>query len=253
MGTVGDAGNYGDVAISPDGRRIAVHFHEEPQGGNIWLWDMQSRELLAVHLRPVAQHGADLVSRRSLDSVCLQSGRRSFSTCIARSPLVRRLRSSFSNRRSTKSPRRGQRITAGSCCLRMGGPRSDWTVWRLPLSGDQMANQLKPSNASEFLSEFSPDGRWIAYTGTETGHHRFSGVRAVVPGAEWTVAYVDERRTPPAVVGRRTTSCSISTPKGWRSWPWGSRPTAPLLSASTPRAVIKTRVTGRSRSRRHAV
>ena len=39
LGTVGSPGNYGDVAIAPDGQRIAVHLHEEPSGGNLWLWD----------------------------------------------------------------------------------------------------------------------------------------------------------------------------------------------------------------------
>jgi hypothetical protein len=41
-------------------------------------------------------------------------------------------------------------------------------LWRLPLSGDRTATPLRESKTSEFLSEFSPDGRWVAYTGTES-------------------------------------------------------------------------------------
>jgi Tol biopolymer transport system component len=44
-------------------------------------------------------------------------------------------------------------------------------LWSLPLSGGGRPALLMGERFSEYLSEFSPDGRWIAYTSTETGRH----------------------------------------------------------------------------------
>lgn len=51
-----------------------------------------------------------------------------------------------------------------------GGPGLlDWVLWGLPLTGERTAAPLKPANSTEFLSEFSPDGRWVAYAAARTG------------------------------------------------------------------------------------
>jgi hypothetical protein len=50
-----------------------------------------------------------------------------------------------------------------------GSGAADLTIWQLPLSGERPAAQLPSSKPSEFLSEFSPDGRWIAYGRTDDG------------------------------------------------------------------------------------
>jgi eukaryotic-like serine/threonine-protein kinase len=51
-----------------------------------------------------------------------------------------------------------------------GGPGvTEWLLWQLPMTGDRMATPLKPAHSTEFLSEFSPDGRWVAYAATQAG------------------------------------------------------------------------------------
>ena len=66
---------------------------------------------------------------------------------------------------------------AGSCSCAPKWAR-ELTMWRLPLSGERTAAQLPSSKSSEFLSEFSPDGRWVAYTSDASGREQVY-VRAV--------------------------------------------------------------------------
>jgi Tol biopolymer transport system component len=40
VGSIGEPGRYAGVSLSPDGRRVAVHRHEDESGG-IWIYDLQ--------------------------------------------------------------------------------------------------------------------------------------------------------------------------------------------------------------------
>jgi Tol biopolymer transport system component len=48
-------------------------------------------------------------------------------------------------------------------------PETSYDVWVLPLSGDRRPVPILTSRFSENHAEFSPDGRWLAYTSTESG------------------------------------------------------------------------------------
>ena len=168
MGRVGEPGNYGDVALSPDGRRIAVHVHEEPQGGNLWLWDMSRGNFSQFtfdrshNMVPIwSPDGASILFTSNREGGIFNLYRKVATGATSEEPLF--------ESKMNKMPEAWTAHHGGLVLFAHGNSAADLTIWRLPLSGDRMATQVKPSNASEFLSEFSADGRWVAYTGTETG------------------------------------------------------------------------------------
>ena len=66
--------------------------------------------------------------------------------------------------------------------LTTGGLASSWSpngptlaflragdIWTLPISGDRQPHQVAETPSAEEQAEFSPDGRWLAYTSNESG------------------------------------------------------------------------------------
>jgi dipeptidyl aminopeptidase/acylaminoacyl peptidase len=48
-------------------------------------------------------------------------------------------------------------------------PKTTWDLWILPLSVDQKPFPFLQTEFVEFQGQFSPDGKWIAYTSNESG------------------------------------------------------------------------------------
>ena len=170
MGTVGEQANYGDVAVSPDGRRIAAHLHEEPQGGNIWIWDASRGNFSQFtfdrshNMVPIwAPDGASILFASDRGGGVFNLYRKAATGATAEELLV--------ESKMNKIPEAWTAHHGGLVLFAIGSGATDWTIWRLPLSGDRMTTRLMQPNPNQrdFLSEFSPDGRWIAYGVTETG------------------------------------------------------------------------------------
>ena len=167
-GTVGQPGDYGDVAISPDGRRIAVHIHEEPQGGNLWLWDASRGNFSQFTFDP--SHNMAPIWSPDGTSILFTSNRgggifnlyRKAATGATAEEL-------FLDSKLNKMPEAWTGHHGGLVLFAHGTGATNLTVWRLPVSGEGTATQLPSSEPSEFLSEFSPDGKWIAYGRSQDG------------------------------------------------------------------------------------
>jgi Tol biopolymer transport system component len=48
-------------------------------------------------------------------------------------------------------------------------PQTDWDLWVLPMEGDRKPWPFLKTNFTERDGQFSPDGRWVAYTSSESG------------------------------------------------------------------------------------
>ena len=69
-----------------------------------------------------------------------------------------------------------------------GVPGTGSDIWVLPLSGDR---KPIPFLQTEFLEEdpqFSPDGRWIAYTSNESGREEVYVAPFPGPGRKWRIS-----------------------------------------------------------------
>jgi eukaryotic-like serine/threonine-protein kinase len=169
MGTVGEPAEYGDVAISPDGRQIATHLHEEPTGGNLWLWDGGRGNFSQFTF----DRSHNIVPIWSPDSTSILFASNRGGTIFN---LYRKVATGATaeelelESKVSKIPETWTAHHGGLVLFANGGPGVlDWLLWRLPLNGERTATPLKPANSTEFLSEFSPDGRWVAYAGAQTG------------------------------------------------------------------------------------
>jgi eukaryotic-like serine/threonine-protein kinase len=67
---------------------------------------------------------------------------------------------------------------------RAQGGKSRWDIWIVPLRGDRKPYPFLATPASEGGAEFSPDGKWMAYTSNESGKDELFVVPFPGPGAK---------------------------------------------------------------------
>jgi Tol biopolymer transport system component len=186
LGTVGEAGNYANPALSPDERRLAVGRRESPgKSADLWVFDL----LRGTATRLTDDPADDMNPTWSPD------GKR-----IA----------FWSSRRGVREIY--QKAADGSGHDALVLESKDWSThvedwspdgrfllynyWRagkpdlyiVPLSP---AGRLQPipfvaTSYSEHRGQFSPDGRWVTYGSTESGQEEVY-VRGVSPGGTSTL------------------------------------------------------------------
>jgi len=161
------AGQYGNITLSPDDKRIAFD-RFGPSGNDVWLLNLQRRTTSRFTFQPpnnnvpVWSPDGHLVAFASSRSGGLDIYQRQSNAAGADEPLVK-----------------------------LNGPPivfpSDWSadgryltyyrtdaktqtdIWILPLFGDRKPFPLIHSEFSEGQSQFSPDGKWIAFVSDDSG------------------------------------------------------------------------------------
>jgi eukaryotic-like serine/threonine-protein kinase len=168
LGPVGTPGEYRGLALSPDGKRIAVHLHQPPNGGDIWVLDQDRGTFQKFTLH--ASHNFVPMWSRDGSVIAFSSDREG--------PGIFNLYQKASN-------------GAGSDELVLKSPTSkypeDWApdqqsmlygeipstgqarIMVLPLSGERTPKPFGNTAFPQILSKLSPDGRWIAYASPESG------------------------------------------------------------------------------------
>jgi dipeptidyl aminopeptidase/acylaminoacyl peptidase len=241
MGTVGGPANYGDVAIAPDGKRIAVHLHEASPGGNLWLWDSSRSNFSQFtfdrshNIVPLwSPDGTSIVFASDRGGSIFNLYRKAASGATPEELLL--------ESKINKIPEAWTAHHGGLVLFASGGPAvSDWTIWRLPLSGERTATQISPG-MSEFLSEFSPDGRWVAYVATQAGGlSTFQVYVRSYPGLNgpWRISTNGGNHPRWSADGREL---YYLNPQGTEIMAAAITTDGTSLAAATPRAIIKTRV-----------
>jgi Tol biopolymer transport system component len=61
-------------------------------------------------------------------------------------------------------------------------------IWILPLSGDRKPYPFVATEFDENGASFSPDGRWLSYTSTESGKQELYVVPFPGPGGKWQIS-----------------------------------------------------------------
>jgi dipeptidyl aminopeptidase/acylaminoacyl peptidase len=181
VGTVGEPGDYRGVELAPDGRRIAVHPHEQVGGGDTWLFDLtrgtSSRFTFGGHSTAAiwSPDGSRIAfgSNRPASGPALPDPyggtfnlyeKRADGTGDATLLLDA---VAAGHTRSWKQPTSwspdGQLLVYEAF-----DPKTSWDLWALPLSGDHKPRPLVHSEFQEIEGQISPDGRWLAYTSDES-------------------------------------------------------------------------------------
>jgi eukaryotic-like serine/threonine-protein kinase len=67
-------------------------------------------------------------------------------------------------------------------------PKTGIDLWVLPLTGNRTPRPLVATAFGEFAAQFSPDGRWIAYTSNESGRNEVYVQAFPGPGGKWQIS-----------------------------------------------------------------
>jgi serine/threonine protein kinase/Tol biopolymer transport system component len=166
--TVGTPGIYRSVALSPDNRRIAIHVHQEPEGGDVWIVDRERGTFTRLN---ATGHNSSPLWSHDGESVFFSSGR-------GNNPLVL-FRKTASGVGREEVVRKGERaiysddITADGRSLiyrQRGGPDGAFDIWSLALDDrEQQPRPIVGTRFGERMAKLSPDARWIAYESNESG------------------------------------------------------------------------------------
>jgi serine/threonine protein kinase len=167
LGTVGESADQGDLQLSPDGARLAFRQVEFRTGAiNIWLMDLAR----GTPSRFTFEQSSDFAPIWSPDGnrivfASLRDGPPSLFQKVSNSagndePLLKSLIPNLPYDWS----RDGHFIIYGVI-----DPKTSWDLWVLPLDGDRTPIPFLQTNFDERQAQFSPNGKWVAYTSNESG------------------------------------------------------------------------------------
>lgn len=186
LGVIGDLADYGNLELSPDGKQVAVAVLDTTQKTHdLWLYDVTGDGRTRFTSNPADENwliwssdgrrvifnsgrrgGLDLFqspsSGTAADDVLLADG-------IAKWPL------SWS--------RDGRFVLYVTSDRRTGND-----IWVLPLFGDRKPYPLLQTEVNENWAAFSPDGKWIAYSSTESGDTEVYVMPFPASGRKWLVS-----------------------------------------------------------------
>lgn len=169
VGTVAEPGRYNSMALSPDGRRVAVSRTnpENTPNWDVWLLDLgrnTSTRLTYDQVRatfPVwSADGSSVV----FDAV--RGGETNLYLKLASGAGDERLllKSTADFKFATSWSRDGRFLLYTA-----ENPETKSDLWVLPLQGDRKPTPFLRTEFNERSGRFSPDGHWIAYTSDESG------------------------------------------------------------------------------------
>jgi serine/threonine protein kinase len=169
LATVAEPGRYNSLALSPDGRRVAVSRtnSENTPNWDVWLLDVErntSTRLTYDQVRakfPVwSADGSGVI----FDAI--HGGEVNLYLKLASGAGEERLllKSTAGDKYATSSSRDGRFLL-----YTVENPETKSDLWVLPLQGDSKPTPFLRTKFNESSGQFAPDGHWIAYTSDESG------------------------------------------------------------------------------------
>jgi len=172
LSTLGTPARYANPRLAPGGRRVAVDI-DEPESVNTDIWIFEPHR--AMPSRFTFDPGQDEAPMWSHD------GR----TILWLSD--RRGKNSFYSKASYGSGTEAELVASARVDLSFASAPSDWSpdqrfllytdlhegtvlhLWVLPIDGGGKPYRLLRGSTAEVEGQFSPDGRWVAYSSNDSG------------------------------------------------------------------------------------
>ena len=162
-----DLGRYRFPRLSPDGRRVAVLRIMEGGKRDIWILDLdrdtQTRLTFGGGLIPIWTPNGQRIAFSSIRSGVLNL----YWKRADGSGEAERLLTS-EHREAPESFTPDGQVLA----FMQIHPESRSDIWLLPLEGDRKPEPFLVTPFHEFLARFSPNGRWVAYSGRESSREK---------------------------------------------------------------------------------
>ncbi len=167
LGEVGPPGEYDDLRISPDGRKLVVTLMDpQVRATDLWIVELGRNVATRFTPQPVDAGGA----------VWSPDGSRMVYCRPQDAPPFLHTRPLSGGEEEVLLPTTGTMQCAtdwspdGRFLLYMDrNPSTNWDIWILPLEGERKPILFLRTRFREGEATFSPDGRWVAYASDESG------------------------------------------------------------------------------------
>jgi Tol biopolymer transport system component/predicted Ser/Thr protein kinase len=188
-GTLGDPGDYADLAISPDGSRVAVAMGPVPSR-DIWVLDV----VRSTSTRFTFDSARDDFPAWSSDgkNIAFSSNRGGQLDLYIKPADGSGEEKLLLHTDEPKSPEHWTK-DGRFLLFTSTGPKTGADIWALPFLGEPKPVSLLKTQFPEVVPRVSADGRWLAYTSNESGAFE-NYVRPFTPdapagtGAKWLVS-----------------------------------------------------------------
>jgi serine/threonine protein kinase len=182
LATVAEPGRYNSVALSPDGRRVAVSRTNPASTPNwdVWLLDAgrnTSTRLTYEQVRATSPIWSADGSSVIFDSIRGDAVNLYLKLASGAGDERLLLKSDFEYKFATSSSRDGRFLL-----YTVENPKTKSDLWVLSLKGDPKPIPFLSTEFNERSGQFSPDGHWVAYTSDESGSDEIY-VREFSPGS----------------------------------------------------------------------
>jgi len=190
--SLGDADQpavFGDSALSPDGRTLAITI-DDPGSHNrdIWLRDLQRGVTSRFTFDP-AEDGSPVFSPDG-KTIVFSSTRNGGAPDLYQAPAA-------GNGEATLLYKTGETVIAQEwsrdgrwLAFNRLGAKTGWDVWALAMNGPDRGKAVPVVQGPffELRPSFSPDARWLAYQSNESGRPEIYVQPFPGPGGKWQVS-----------------------------------------------------------------
>jgi len=180
-GSLGVDAQYRGISLKPDGSQVAAHRHDG-DGGDIWVTDVSDGRTKRLTLDATQENASPVWSPegKRIAFASTRDGKLGISVMSTDTGEEQRL---FDTSAAARFVAPVSWSHDGRAVLfMMPNPTAPSTdLWIVPVSGERKAIPVLQSTFSELHGQYSPDGRWLAYTSNETGPSEVY-VQPAVPG-----------------------------------------------------------------------
>jgi Tol biopolymer transport system component len=187
IGSLGAPGNQANPRISPDGKRVALDITDAKTGNtDIWIYESSRGVATRFTFDPSEETNpiwSPDVSRIVFSSNPLRLAdlyQKDSSGAGSQEVLYQSVAAKF----ACDWSRDGRFIL-----YRDRDPKtSDFRLQALPLTGDRKPMAVANTKGERTAGQFSPDGRWVAYSSNESGKREIFVASFPGPGGKWQVS-----------------------------------------------------------------
>jgi Tol biopolymer transport system component/predicted Ser/Thr protein kinase len=186
VGTLGSPADQVNPRISPDGKRVALD-RTDPQTGNMDIWIYEPSGGVATRLTSHTAIDEGPVWSPDGKKIVFMSIRASHPDLYQRSSGGEGREEPILESETAKYPTDWS--PDGRLILyRAIGATTNLELWVLPTDGDRKAVPFIKTTFGVSYGQFSPDGRWVAYSSNETGQWEIYVAPFPGPGGNWKVS-----------------------------------------------------------------